>query len=337
MSTFITLKTEPNRVVFGGTFEIEDEALYLAFKNAKAPKYDEYFEKALRLGVYGLEQETIAAFLGRAETELDASLEKLKLLYKMQNLREKSAAKGEIFEVELADVLQKYIDDAKWNDSITDTGSKIGALPRRKVGDLTVDIAGGAATLTIESKFDKKVAEGDTIDLGTRARKSADNEKTAHGQLLTALVNRAAQIAIIVFDADNCSASISKLDDITFVPELPGFIVKVKRAQGDFANACLAYSIAREMALLGADKVSGDHVNLAIKRMVRDLNVLASISSTLDEIEGSAKATIDSVETIRETIAMTEKSLQDTQDKLKGVLAGEKTALEQWREFFLEV
>jgi len=336
MSKFITLKTEPNRVVFGGTFELVDETLYQAFKNQSATRYDEYFEKALRLGVYGLEQETIAAFLGRAESELDASLEKLKLLYKMQNLREKGAAKGAIAEVELADVLQKYIDDAGWNDNITDTGSKVGSLPRRKVGDLTAEIAGGAATLTIESKFDKSMAEGDTIDLDTRGKKSADNEKTAHGQLLTALVNRAAQIAIIVFDADNCSASISKLGDITFVPELPGFIVKVKRAQGDFANACLAYSIAREMALLGADKVSGDHVNLAVKRMVRDLNVLASISSTLDDIEGWAKSTIDSVETIRETIALTEKSLQDTQDKLKGALAGDKTTLEQWREFFLE-
>ena len=337
MSKFITLKTEPNRVVFGGTFEIVDEALYQAFKNQAASKYDEYFEKALRLGVYGLEQETIAAFLGRAENELDASLEKLKLLYKMQNLRERGAAKGAIAEVELADVLQKYIDDAGWSDSITDTGSKVGALPRRKVGDLTVDIAGGAATLTIESKFDKSMAVGDTIDLDTRGKKSADGEKTAHGQLLTALVNRGAQIAIIIFDADNCSASVSKLSDITFVPELPGFIVKVKRAQGDVANACLAYSIAREMALLGADKVSGDHVNLAIKRMVRDLTVLASISATLDDIESSAKATIDSVATIRETIALTEKSLQDTQDKLKGVLTGGQTALEQWREFFLEV
>jgi len=336
MSKFITLNTEPNRVVFGGTFEIVDETLYQAFTNQSAARYDEYFEKALRLGVYGLEQETIAAFLGRAETELDASLEKLKLLYKMQNLRERGAAKGEIAEVELADVLQKYIDDARWNDNITNTASKIGALPGRKVGDLTADIAGGAATLTIESKFDKSMAEGDTINLDTRGKKS-DNEKTAHGQLLTALVNRAAQIAIIVFDADNCSPSILKLGDITFVPELPGFIVKVKRAQGDFANACLAYSIAREMALLGADKVSGDHVNLAVKRMVRDLKVLASIAKTLDDIEGSAKATIVSVEKIRETIALTEKSLQDTNDKIKGALAGDKTALEQWREFFLEV
>jgi hypothetical protein len=336
MSKFITLKTEPNRVVFGGTFEIVDEALYQAFKNQAAAKHDEYFEKALRLGVYGLEQETIAAFLGRAESELDASLEKLKLLYKMQNLREKGAAKGAIAEVELADVLQKYIDDARWKDNITDTGSKIGALPRRKVGDLTVEIAGGAAVLTIESKFDKTTTVGDTTKLDARGKASVDGEKTANGQLLTALVNRGAQIAIIVFDADNCHNSVSELGDVTFVPELPGFIVKVRRAQGDFTNACLAYSIAREMALLGADKVSGDHVNLAIKRMVRDLNVLASISATLDDIEGSAKATIDSVESIRDAIALTEKSLQDTQDKLKGVLAGNQTALDQWREFFLE-
>jgi hypothetical protein len=336
MSKFITLKTEPNRVVFGGTFEIEDEALYLAFKNAKASKYDEYFEKALRLGVYALEQETIAAFLGRAESELDASLEYLKQLYKMQNLREKGAAKGAVVEVELADELQKYIDKNGWPDAITDTGSKVGALPRRKVGDLTVEVADGAAVLTIESKWDKSVTLGDALDLDNRGNKSVDSEKTAHGQLLTALVNRGAQIAMIVFDEDNCHKSIGELAGVTFVPELPGFVVRVRRSHGDFANLLLAFSVAREMALLGADKVSGEHVNLAIKRMIRDLTVLAGVSSLLDQIEASANNTIETVGEIRGTISATEASLQLAQNRLKGLLSGTVTPLDQWREFFLE-
>ena len=62
MTKFINLKTSPNRVEFTGDFLIEDEGLYEFFKQYGAGEYDHWFERALRLGAYALEEERIAAF-----------------------------------------------------------------------------------------------------------------------------------------------------------------------------------------------------------------------------------------------------------------------------------
>jgi hypothetical protein len=335
-SKFIKLGTEPFRVEFAGNFVIQDEGLYEFFKQYGPEEYDTYFERALRLGAYALEEERIAAFLGRAESELDAGLERLKIIYKMAYLKEKTAGKGVVAEAELANVLQSYIDEMGWKDEVVATGEKVGVIPRRKVGDLTVRINGGDVRVVIESKMDSSVAVGDPAELDIRHKKAGNGEKTAYGQNLTALVNREAEVAIAVFDEDSASSSIENLRPITFQPELPGFVVKINRARGDFANACLAYSIAREMALLGVEKIHGDHLNLVLKRMVRDLSVLAETEAHLAEIEESANATLAGVEAIRKAVAGTQESLTRTNDVLKAMLAGDGGALEALRIYFNE-
>lgn len=243
-NNFISLGTDPLRVEFFGGYSIEDKGLYDFFKRFPAGEYDQQFQKALRLGVYALEEERIAAFLGRAENELDAGLERLKVIYKMVHLKEKSAGKGAVAEVELADVLQDYIDEMNWGDGVSATGEKTGVIPRRKVGDLVVAINNTDVKVVVESKMDASVPVGDPVDFDERSKKSGNPEKSAYGQNLTALVNREAQVAISVFDKASASASIRNLDDIVFQPELPGFIVKIDRARGDYANVCLAYSLA---------------------------------------------------------------------------------------------
>ena len=123
---------------------------------------------------------------------------------------------------------------------------------------------------------------------------------------------------------------------ITFQPELPGFIVKVDRARGDYANVCLAYSIAREMALVGVEKIHGEHLNILIKRMLRDLGVLAKTEADLKKIEQSANDTLRSVGSIREGIAGTQSSLERTSQLLKTVLAGDVVSLDALRLYFNE-
>lgn len=336
MTKFINLKTSPNRVEFTGDFLIEDEGLYEFFKQYGAGEYDHWFERALRLGAYALEEERIAAFLGRAENEIDAGLERLKVIYKMVHLKEKSAGKGAVAEVELSDVLQRFIDDNGWGDEVTATGDKVGSIARRKVGDLVCSINNGAVSVVIESKMDASVAVGDPTALDERNKKSGNPEKSAYGQNITSLVNRDSQVAISVFDKASVSASIRDLEDITFQPELPGFIVKVDRASGDFANICLAYSIAREMALMGVEKIHGDHLNLVIKRLVRDLGVLAKTETDLGKIEKAAKDTLTSVDSIRGAITDTTSSLDSTSQILKKVLAGDVPSLDEMRLYFNE-
>lgn len=334
--TFIALKTHPDRVEFRGEFLIEDEGLYAFFKQYGAGEYDAVFERALRLGAYALEEDRIAAFLGRAESEIDAGLERLKIIYKMVHLKEKSAGKGVVAEVELSDVLQGYIDSMGWSDEVTATGEKVGVLARRKVGDLVCSINNGAVSVVIESKMDASVPEGDPTSLDERHKKSGNPEKSAYGQNLTSLVNRGSQVAISVFDQASVSASIGKRAAITFQPELPGFIVKVDRARGDYANVCLAYSIAREIALVGVETIHGEHLNILIKRMLRDLGVLAKTEADLKKIEQSANDTLRSVGSIREGIAGTQSSLESTSQLLKTVLAGDVVSLDALRLYFNE-
>lgn len=335
-SKFIRLKTDPLRVEFTGNFVIEDQGLYEFFQQHSAAEYDTYFERALRLGAYALEEERIAAFLGRAESELDAGLERLKVIYKMVHLKEKSAGKGTVAEVELSDELQKYIDGMGWKDEVAAMGDKVGIIARRKVGDLVVHINGSELSVVIESKMDASVPVGDPTWLDERGKKTGNPEKSAYGQNLTALVNRASQVAIAVFDTDTASASIRGLQPITFQPELPGFIVKIDRARGDYANVCLAYSIAREMALLGVQKIHGEHLNLVVKRMVRDLDLLGKTEAELERIEEAAEAITDGVKTIRETIGKTRVSLERTEQMLQTVLSGEAPSLNQLRVYFNE-
>jgi len=254
----------------------------------------------------------------------------------MVHLKEKSAGKGAVAEVELSDVLQRFIDDNGWGDEVTATGDKVGAIARRKVGDLVCSINNGAVSVVIESKMDASVAVGDPTALDERNKKSGNPEKSAYGQNITSLVNRSAQVAISVFDKASVSASIRDLEDITFQPELPGFIVKVDRARGDFANICLAYSIAREMALMGVEKIHGDHLNLVIKRLVRDLGVLAKTETDLGKIEKAAKDTLTSVDSIRGAITDTTSSLDSTSQILKKVLAGDVPSLDEMRLYFNE-
>ena len=335
-SKFLKLKTDPLRVEFTGDFVIEDQGLYEFFKQHPATEYDRFFERALRLGAYALEEERIAAFLGRAESELDAGLERLKTIYKMVHLKEKSAGKGVIAEIELSDVLQGYIDEMEWKDEVAAMGDKVGVIARRKVGDLVVHINGSELSVVIESKMDASVPEGDPTTMDARTKKSGNPEKSAYGQNLTALVNRASQVAISVFDKNTASTSIKNLSDITFQAELPGFIVKIDRARGDYANICLAYSIAREMALFGVQKIHGEHLNLVLKRMVRDLEVLANTETDLDTIEAGANTTLKAVASIRATVADTMESLEKTRLVLRSVLAGEIPSLDQLRLYFNE-
>jgi hypothetical protein len=163
--------------------------------------------------------------------------------------------------------------------------------------------------------MDASVAVGDPTALDERNKKSGNPEKSAYGQNITSLVNRSAQVAISVFDKASVSASIRDLEDITFQPELPGFIVKVDRARGDFANICLAYSIAREMALMG---------------------VLAKTETDLGKIEKAAKDTLTSVDSIRGAITDTTSSLDSTSQILKKVLAGDVPSLDEMRLYFNE-
>lgn len=162
---FVSLGSDPKRVEFKGSKSIEDAFLYEFFKSYSADQYDDVLIKALTLGAYALKEERIAAFLGRAESELDGRLEELKILYKVRTLKEKATTKGVAAEQDIADVLQDFVEDRGWEDSIALTGEKVGVLPARKVGDVVVALNGSLTKIVLESKWDRSVTLGDPVSM----------------------------------------------------------------------------------------------------------------------------------------------------------------------------
>ena len=339
--TFSVTLESPDTVVLDGTFELKDESYYLAFKNAEKDGLtsEQFFEKALRLGIYGLAEARIAAFLHDAETVLDHGLERLKLIFKQTEILEKGAAKGTILERKIQEVLDEFIKDNGWLDTTSGDGDVVGKLEGRKVGDINVKIQGTDVKVTIESKYDRNVKLGDALDLDVRKNKKpvADAEQTAHGQMLLSLANREAQIALIVFDRANCHKDISDLKyDVTFFRELPGWVVRIGRAENDFSPLKLAYSIAREIALLKIERVSGEHLDLAVKRMLRDLVQMNELEGLLKKIKDGAQASIQGVDGIEKMMSETKQSINRTQEILNKVLGGVAPSAEEWLNFFTE-
>lgn len=340
-SEFSISLTQPATVTISGTRAIKDEFIYNAFKKATndGKSEEQFFEEALRLGVYGLMEARIAAFLGRAQNELDGGLERLKFIFELQAEEQRGTAKGAVMEREIKDVLEEFVIQNNWKDEIAESGAALGSIEARKVGDVDVKVEGTEVRLTVESKFDKQVQLGDIVGLDKRGNKNpvADVEKTAHGQLLLSLANRQSQVALIVFDRNECHKEVQSLkQDVVFYPELPGFVVKIGKEAADFAPLRLAYSIARQLALLGADKVSAEHLNIATKRMLRDLNEFKQIEESLSKIKSGAASTIQLVGAIEAVVSRVRISVLRTQALLERVLSGAVPSAEEWKDFVAE-
>jgi hypothetical protein len=333
MSLEITTNETDLTVTIEGTLILKDELLYHVFKNiGSAEKKTEHFIAALKLGVHGLQIDEVQSFISRAEKEVDVNLSILKAIRRTSEVREQTTLKGEILERELDQVLNEFIEMNNWADSITLTGSIAGALKGRKVGDLTIDVDNFRSRLVIEAKLDENVSLG---DLKSKSKK--DVEKTAHAQLFLAMINREAELSLIVFDSENCHSDIGKLpQDITFVPTIPGIIVKIKKRTGDYAALLLAYSVARELSLVGTGVLSSARLNMALERSCRDLDQIKKLETYLKSIEKGAGEVNKGVKDIRDLIVQTMESFNRTSQLLNNSINGEVISDEEWLAFFVE-
>lgn len=336
---FVTLGSDPKRIEFTGDFVIEDEFLHDFFNSVKAADYDTVFARAFRLGVYALAEERIAAFLGTVERELDGRLEELKMLLTVKSIQEKYAGKGDIAEAEIDDVLQTFVDERGWADSITRTGGTIGVLPRRKVGDLVAKVnADDDCTVVIEAKWDKTVTDGDPSHLDESANVTKKAESTAYGQNLTAVINREADVSIFVSDTRIAHSSLRDGNDgIVFHPEIPGFVVLVDRATNDWSNLRAAYTVARSLALLAREgRWSTERIGIVCKRLVRDLSKIDELTTELGKITKATKQIDGAVEAITRHHAHLSNSATATDALLTRMLKGEAVTEVEWKAFYEE-
>lgn len=333
MSLEITINETDLTVTIEGTLILNDELLYHVFKNiGSAEKKTEHFIAALKLGVHGLQIDEVQSFISRAEKEVDVNLSILKAIRRTSEVREQTTQKGEILERELGQVLDEFITLNNWADSITLTGAISGALKGRKVGDLIIDVDNEKGRLAIEVKTDKSVSLG---DLKSKSKKEI--EKNSHAQLLLAVINRKAELSLIVFDSENCHADIKLLpQDITFVPTIPGIIVKIGKKTGDYAALLLAYSVARELSLVGTGVLSSARLNMALERSCRDLDQIKKLETYLKNIEKGAGEVNKGVKDIRDLIGQTMESFNRTSQLLHNSINGEVISDEEWLAFFFE-
>ena len=338
-SSFIKIETEPKRVVFGGTHEIEDEFLYECFKAEPAERREEVFKEFLTVGAYAYKEDRLHTFFRRLEGEVEGRLEELKVLYKVRQLNELTTQKGAAAEKEAVEVLREFAMEKGWPDEVRDLSTTPGRMAGRKVGDLLIEIGTSNKKIVIEAKVDKAVQLGDPTSTDNRDLK-LKSEKSAYGQNLTSLANRDADVAIIFLDKSSMSPQITTIasdhNGILFHPELPGFVVVVDKERGDWTNLQLAYSLARWIALLEQPVTDYRRVDLALKRLVRDTEILRSLDNSHAKATKAAQQTLDSLEAMTAVIAGVAESAKVSQELVKSVLAGEQISEEDWKVFYDE-
>jgi hypothetical protein len=338
MSQIVRLDQVNKKVLVSGDFEITNEIVFARLDAIPADRYDEELERALVLGCYALSLDNTGELLNKVATDLNGELQKLKVLMDLRGLRQRAATvSGAEAELGIIDVLQTFADEHAWADEIFDTGSATGRLPRRKVGDAVIAIAGTDRRIVVESKADKSVTLGGPDVSDPLTSKADPEKKTAYGQGLTALANRDADIAILVHFEDSAHQKIRDGGIIQFLPEQPAFIVMVDRMAGRWEGLEAAYSLARSLSLsweAGTEKWQA--VDLIVKRLARELARLESIDRQLESMRKSAQDILDAIESVKGTREAVQESLGLLGETMASIRANPADALVK-RQVFLEL
>lgn len=290
----ISLDQKSNRVQVS-SFEVENKILFEFFNKLGVNDRDEYFHKALYIGVLALMEDRLSSFLSKTANELGTELESLKLIFDMKKeLFYRTSVKGVLAEEDIANFLAEFLEKQKIADKIELTGDLAGKLHRNKTGDIVCHLDGsGGIKIAIECKFDKSIRLGEiqTKDVFTK------KTDTAWSQLLEAQTNREGKIGIIVFDLSLVDNSIlTAVQDVRFIPAV-GFVAIIDSQKGDYKNLAIAYMLARDVALNSKEvSVDKEILNVIMNRIIKDINDVISIKSLVHANIDNCKKIITQIE-----------------------------------------
>ncbi len=227
-------------------------------------------------------EDRLSAFLAKTQNELETELESLKMIFDMKKeIFYKTSVKGVMAEDEIAEYLNKYFKDKKWEDRAQTTGTQEGAIPKNKTGDIVCLVDNKEdKKIVVEVKFDKSLKLGDISEKDIFTKKF----DTAWSQLIEAKVNRDAKVGMIVFDRSLVDNSILKVtDSVAFIQRI-GFIAIVDSQKGDYSNLIIAYNLARDI-VLNAQQIDFDDKTLTIilKKIIKDIDIFFSIKKLVEE------------------------------------------------------
>jgi hypothetical protein len=329
----ISLRSEPPTVILSGEHEIEDPFLHGFLQQQGKARYEEAFQRALRIGARAMLDDRIGTVLARVEADLDAQLTSLHHLLRIADMNQR-AAKGQVAEDAVSRVLSDLIDDRSWGDALRETGSSVGAIPRSKVGDLVVQLE-ERVNLVIEVKMQKRYELGAPTDYDGRSKSKAAKD-TVYGQLLVARENRQAAFGIFVVDEDETAASVTALQSIHLLPEVPGLLVKVAPEKGRWENLIVAYQLARQLTLLPMVEDRVPAVQFLLARIVRDLRHLDGLRADLAKVRTAAQQILDTAVAAESRLDVTTQSLDATHVQVERLLAGESLAPAQLMELLAD-
>lgn len=286
-----------NRRVKIAAFEL-DNPLVFDFFNGKVAEadYDETLLRALYIGILAMQEDRLAAFFAKTENELGTHLESLKAIFEMkQEVFFKTAVKGMAAEEDIIDYLNTFFSRRGYADTAEPSGTKRGALPGNKTGDILCHVDGSKkdCDIAIEAKFDKSYKWGDIREKDVFTKKA----DTAWSQILEAKANRQSRVGVIVFDRSLVDKSITdQVENAGFIKGV-GFVAIVDSQRGDYSNLAIVYDLARDLVLADTTyNAENDTLALLVKRLLKDLDGMLAVTKQCDAIDKANEAIRDTLQ-----------------------------------------
>lgn len=345
---------QKNKTVKFPEFDSDDELVFDLFDGITGDKYEETFKAMLHIGALAMMEDRIHHLIDATEKDIFPQLERFKLHFKRRKTQfEESTQKGDIAEDDIVDILREYAGNNEWTDDIEKTGSKKGKLTPvsgiNKTGDVTARIEftprdGTALEKTvvgIEVKFEQGFPLGDPEEFNVESGKTDDKgfegstSDTAWSQLLETKANRDSPFSIIVFDEQLVSPKMRKaVNDVLYVPGIPGFIVIIDSQSGNYSNLLVTYKIAREMAIhhsRGDLDVDAGVIELIAKRI---LHYLGDAKKVAGKVKSHAEAAIKLNTDVQKLLQHSISHAEYTEAFLKRYLATKKLTPVDYAEFY---
>jgi len=312
---------------------------YFSRKNVPQNQYDETLLKAIHIGVLALMEDRIAAFLSRTENELGTNLENLKFIYqiKRETFEKASVIRGQVSEKEVLSFLLDFVKRRELGDTIKHMGDHTGSIKDNKTGDIVCEVDGQASSrIAIEVKFNQAVPLGRIREKNIYVNKPQD---TAWSQLIESQINRDAKISIIVYDKSvTTDASLKNLEGVEFIKDI-GFVAIIDYERNDFSNLAVAYILARDIAVHAKSvDVKDEALSFLVQRILRDLDEMLKIQSSLESLIKDSQTFAKKVETtvngVKEEILKRQLSIQFTYEFLDRYLKDGQISRQEMFKFY---
>jgi hypothetical protein len=299
-----------NKAVKVAECSIEHPLIFKYFDDLPEKQRDDEFKRALQIGVIALMEDRFAAFLNRTEGELGTQLESLKLIYERNvKAKEKTAESGSIAEAEIFTAILEYLERVGYKeDGLQMTGSSAGVLKRNKTGDIVLTVNGDESKkIAIEVKFDQSLALGKIEETDSLGRP----RDTAISQMVEAMANREAQLAIIVFDQSRSSKALkNQVNGIAWIPAV-GFVVIIDDVRMDYSNLFIAIDLARSMLLSTLRVADQDIFESLLGRLTSDLSTILETEKLLQNNQENLVKIATSVRKHALLVTFTQRILRD--------------------------